>query len=111
MCSSDLDVAALIDGLIDREFGDGPIGDQAQWAVACHSSVRAGDRLSLPEMHAQLEQLARCDLRQTCPHGRPTMIHLSHSQLAREFGRTSPPRALRGGKGAQGGGQPSPLPS
>lgn len=105
------DVAALIDGLIDREFGDGPIGDQAQWAVACHSSVRAGDRLSLPEMHALLEQLARCDLRQTCPHGRPTMIHLSHSQLAREFGRTSPPLALRGGKGAQGGGQPSPFPS
>jgi DNA mismatch repair protein MutL len=101
------DVAALIDGLIDREYGDGPIGDQARWAVACHSSVRAGDRLSLPEMHALLDQLSRCDLRQTCPHGRPTMIHLSHSQLAREFGRSGTPLSLRGGGGSQGAGRRS----
>ncbi len=83
-------IPSLIDGLIEREYGDGPIEDQARWAVACHSSVRAGDHLSLPEMQALLEHLARCDLRQTCPHGRPTMIHLSHSQLAREFGRSMP---------------------
>jgi DNA mismatch repair protein MutL len=86
------DIASLIDGLIDHEYGDGPVEDQARWAVACHASVRAGDRLSLPEMQALLEQLSRCDLRQTCPHGRPTMIHMSHSQLAREFGRSSPVR-------------------
>ena len=87
------DVASLIDGLIEREYGDGPIEDQARWAVACHASVRAGDRLSMPEMQALLEQLSRCDLRQTCPHGRPTMIHLSHTQLAREFGRGAPVRS------------------
>jgi DNA mismatch repair protein MutL len=84
------EIGSLIDGLVEREFGDGPIDDQARWAVACHSSVRAGDRLSLPEMQALLQQLSRCDLRLTCPHGRPTMIHLSHSQLAREFGRSAP---------------------
>lgn len=87
------DVGSLIDGLIDREYGDGPVDDQARWAVACHSSVRAGDRLSMPEMHALIQQLAMCDLRQTCPHGRPTMIHLSHLQLAREFGRSGPSRS------------------
>ena len=82
------DIGSLIDGMVEREYGDGPIEDQARWAVACHSSVRAGDRLSPPEMQALLDQLSRCDLRQTCPHGRPTMIHLSHAQLAREFGRS-----------------------
>jgi DNA mismatch repair protein MutL len=77
----------LIDGLIEREYGDGPLDDQARWAVACHSAVRAGDRMAPEEMAALIEQLERCDMRRTCPHGRPTMIHLSHAQLEREFGR------------------------
>ena len=89
-----IDIGSLIDGLVEREYGDGPIEDQTRWAVACHSSVRAGDRLSPPEMQSLLDQLSRCDLRQTCPHGRPTMIHLSHSQLAREFGRSAPARSV-----------------
>ncbi|MSQ42699.1 MAG: DNA mismatch repair endonuclease MutL [Chloroflexi bacterium] len=80
-------LADLLDALIDREYGDGPVEDQTRWAVACHSAVRAGDTLTMTEMVALLDQLSRCDLRQTCPHGRPTMIHLSHTQLAREFGR------------------------
>ena len=45
-----IDIGSLIDGLVEREYGDGPIEDQTRWAVACHSSVRAGDRLSPPEM-------------------------------------------------------------
>jgi DNA mismatch repair protein MutL len=77
----------LIDGLIEREYGDGPLDDQARWAIACHGAVRAGDRLAQEEMAALIAQLERCDMRRTCPHGRPTMIHLSHAQLEREFGR------------------------
>jgi DNA mismatch repair protein MutL len=77
----------LIDDLVEHEYGDGPLHDQARWAVACHSAVRAGDSLLPEEMAALIEQLERCDMRRTCPHGRPTMIHLSHAQLEREFGR------------------------
>jgi DNA mismatch repair protein MutL len=80
-------LAELIDGLIEREYGDGPVHDQARWAVACHSAVRAGDALMPEEMAALIAQLEQCDMRRTCPHGRPTMIHLSHAQLEREFGR------------------------
>ena len=80
-------LSELIDGLIEREYGDGPIHDQARWAVACHSAVRAGDALMPEEMAALITQLDQCDMRCTCPHGRPTMIHLSHAQLEREFGR------------------------
>ena len=80
-------LAELIDSLIEHEYGDGPIEDQARWAVACHSAVRAGDSLTPEEMAALIDQLERCDMRRTCPHGRPTMIHLSHAQLEREFGR------------------------
>lgn len=56
-------------------------------SIACHSAVRAGDQLSLPEMRRLLEDLEGCDAPQTCPHGRPTMLHMSAAQLEREFGR------------------------
>lgn len=77
----------LVDSLIERDYGDGPLHDQARWAIACHTAVRAGDALAPGEMAALITQLERCDMRRTCPHGRPTMIHLSHAQLEREFGR------------------------
>jgi len=56
-------------------------------SMACHSAVRAGDSLSVDQMRALLGELEGCRAPQTCPHGRPTMIHLSVSQLEREFGR------------------------
>ena len=35
-----------------------------------------------------IRQLEEVSLPRTCPHGRPTMIHLTRSQLEKEFGRT-----------------------
>jgi DNA mismatch repair protein MutL len=55
--------------------------------VACHSSVRAGQTLTFEEMRQLIVQLERCDAPRTCPHGRPTMILLSTTQLERQFGR------------------------
>ncbi|MSQ40490.1 MAG: DNA mismatch repair endonuclease MutL [Dehalococcoidia bacterium] len=55
--------------------------------LACHGSVRAGKRLALEEMQALLRQLETCSQPQTCPHGRPTMVHVSATRLEREFGR------------------------
>ena len=56
-------------------------------SIACHSSVRAGDTLTHDEMAALLRQLEAARSPHTCPHGRPTMLHLSTSNLEREFGR------------------------
>jgi DNA mismatch repair protein MutL len=58
-------------------------------SVACHSAVRAGLTLSSEEMRALIKQLEQTKQPRTCPHGRPTMIHLSSHQLAKEFGRTT----------------------
>ncbi len=55
--------------------------------LACHSSVRAGQPLSLEEMRQLIGQLEHCQAPRTCPHGRPTMILLSATQLERQFGR------------------------
>jgi DNA mismatch repair protein MutL len=55
--------------------------------LACHSSIRAGQQLSPVEMRELLMQLERCAMPRTCPHGRPTMILVTTTQLERQFGR------------------------
>jgi DNA mismatch repair protein MutL len=57
-------------------------------SIACHSgAVRANQVLSDDEMRALVRQLEKTAVPHTCPHGRPTLIHLSSAQLRREFGR------------------------
>jgi DNA mismatch repair protein MutL len=60
----------------------------AAQSLACHSAIRAGQTLDMEEMRNLLTQLERTLQPRTCPHGRPTMIHLSAQQLKKEFGRT-----------------------
>ncbi len=62
--------------------------DEAMAAsIACHSAVRAGMTMNEDQMEGLVRQLRECDSPHTCPHGRPTMIHLSSYHLEREFGR------------------------
>lgn len=56
---------------------------------ACKAAVKAGDRLTGPEMAALVERLFRTEVPYVCPHGRPVMIRLSLGELDRRFGRTS----------------------
>ncbi len=50
-------------------------------------AVKAGQVLSPEEQRALLSDLEACASPRTCPHGRPTMIHLSVDMLERQFGR------------------------
>ncbi len=52
------------------------------------AAVKAGQTLSFDEMQGLIQQLERCEYPHTCPHGRPTMLHISANELARQFGRT-----------------------
>ena len=56
-------------------------------SIACHSAVRGGMTLSQREMEELVRQLETTQNPHTCPHGRPTMVHLSSHDLEREFGR------------------------
>ena len=56
--------------------------------VACHGSVRAGLILSHEEMVEMVRLLEKTQQPHTCPHGRPTMLHLSTNNLERQFKRT-----------------------
>jgi DNA mismatch repair protein MutL len=73
--------------LLTREDGPGDPRDRLAASLACHAAVRAGQTLSIDEMRDLLRQLEECELAQTCPHGRPTMLHLSADELARRFSR------------------------
>jgi DNA mismatch repair protein MutL len=59
------------------------------WAtLACHSVVRAGDRLDVAEMSALVARLSHCKNPMHCPHGRPTVIRISADDVAHMFKRT-----------------------
>ncbi len=55
--------------------------------MACHSAVRAGDRLPPAEMEALLALRHLVDDSHHCPHGRPTALLFSRQELERQFGR------------------------
>ena len=52
------------------------------------AAIKAGQTMTREEMEALIAHLEACDVPHTCPHGRPTLIHLSAATLARQFGRT-----------------------
>jgi len=89
----DADIQSLIRALAD---------DLAQWGqsfeltqrlgdilatMACHSSVRAGRRLSIDEMNALLRQMEATPLSGQCNHGRPTHVGISWADVEKLFSR------------------------
>jgi DNA mismatch repair protein MutL len=56
-------------------------------SIACRSAVMAGDRLSDREAMALIIALLKCENIYSCPHGRPTLIRMTRSDLDHQFGR------------------------
>ncbi|MBD3379274.1 MAG: hypothetical protein GF408_02310, partial [Candidatus Omnitrophica bacterium] len=55
--------------------------------ASCKAAVKSGDRLSFDEMSSLLDQLDKCELPFTCPHGRPTVIDIKPDELEKRFRR------------------------
>ncbi|KXK23169.1 MAG: DNA mismatch repair protein MutL [Chloroflexi bacterium OLB15] len=91
MLSDDDPIAVINQIVMDMEQGLAPgqkaIEDKIVLQVCKRAAVKAGQILSMEQMQSIIRQLERCDSPLTCPHGRPTMIHMTSDQLAREFGR------------------------
>jgi len=51
-------------------------------------AVKGGQKLSTQEQDKLVRDLEHCENPRTCPHGRPTIIHISVDVLERRFGRT-----------------------
>jgi len=89
---SDKEPIGVIQGILeDLSKGNKPgqerIEDKIVKRVCKSAAVKAGQILSLEQMQGLLRQLERAQSPLTCPHGRPTLIHLSSERLEREFGR------------------------
>jgi DNA mismatch repair protein MutL len=86
------DPSAALRALVeDFEEDEVPLQNEIEARLAARvckrMAVKAGQVLSLDEQRALLFDLEACASPRTCPHGRPTMIHLSVDMLERQFGR------------------------
>lgn len=80
------EVAESLDALADQV---GAAHEDELVKIICkRMAIKAGQVLSLVEQRDLLRQLEACQNPRTCPHGRPTLLHLSATQLERQFGRT-----------------------
>ena len=82
------DWAGMVSELLDSPSGDKEdFLEKLTVSMACHGAIRAGQKLSGDEMRELIRQLEKVSLPNTCPHGRPTMVHITSEELKREFRR------------------------
>ena len=86
------DPAQLLKKLLAEWAADGAPSEEQRLdamlaEIACHSVVRAGDRLSASEAEALLRALDGVAHADRGPHGRPILLRLPLAEIARRFGR------------------------
>jgi DNA mismatch repair protein MutL len=79
----------VIDGLKSASNGSSAmrLGEEMIAKTVCRHAVKANDPLRYLEVEKLITDLLECDLPYCCPHGRPTMIQISHAELEKKFGR------------------------
>jgi len=63
------------------------LGEEMIAKTVCRHAVKANDNLRAAEIEKLISNLLACELPYCCPHGRPTMIQVSHAELEKKFGR------------------------
>ncbi|MCH7567642.1 MAG: hypothetical protein IH787_08310 [Nitrospirae bacterium] len=75
----------------DFEEDEMPLAAEKEARLAARickrAAIKAGQVLSLEEQRQLISDLEQSSSPRTCPHGRPTMVHLSVAALERQFGR------------------------
>ncbi len=82
-------VLELVDELksVGKEINTIRLGEHVVAKTVCRHAVKANDPLGGRELENLVEDLRRCAMPYTCPHGRPTLIEMSMRELEKKFGR------------------------
>jgi DNA mismatch repair protein MutL len=82
-------VLDLVDELkaAGREVNLARLGEHTVAKTVCRHAVKANDPLMGAELEKLVEDLRRCAMPYTCPHGRPTLIEMNYRELEKKFGR------------------------
>ena len=70
-----------------REVNLARLGEHTVAKTVCRHAVKANDPLGGLELENLVEDLRRCAMPYTCPHGRPTLIEMNFRELEKKFGR------------------------
>ena len=83
-------VLELVDALKAAGTGVNSVrlGEDVVAKTVCRHAVKANDPLAGRELERLVEDLRRCTMPYTCPHGRPTLIEMGWRDLEKRFGRT-----------------------
>lgn len=87
-----IQLANLLSDMVSSasENKNNPINEKQESIItmmSCRASIKAGDECSISKMESLLEELDRCKLPWTCPHGRPIMIKMSLLEIEKMFKR------------------------
>ena len=77
--------------LADHKLTVAKFREKTAIMMSCKRSIKANHHLDDFQAKALLEQLAKCNNPFNCPHGRPTLVHFSNSELERMFKRIQDP--------------------
>ncbi len=85
------DLGAVVRDAISDLSSGGPVRagymEELVKVLSCRGAVKAGRKMDFEEMEELLSRVSKCELPFTCPHGRPTSIEISASELEKRFRR------------------------
>ena len=55
--------------------------------MACRAAIKANDKITNLEINSLFEQMEECENPFTCPHGRPSIVEISKTEIEKMFKR------------------------
>lgn len=79
----------LLEALDSLADGSGDLPDRTSRVIqmACKHAVKGGERLPEASVKQLIQDVIEQKVTPTCPHGRPLMVQLSHTELDKRFRR------------------------